>query len=470
MEANPNPSSSVKARFFSWPFSWRGTRRALIGFIVLLTLVAIAYAEENWRGKRAWEHCKRELESKGEVIDWHAYIPPPIPDEQNVFKAPKMTEWFVKGSGQTTNTELSQHLSNPKTHSIITNKEAAADYLAWSEQHATDFEIIREGLKRPFARIDGDYNRPYAMARPHFVAIRDVVQTLAQRARCYLVLRQPENALRELSLIREMSGLLEGKPTGKPMTLVTAMINVAVTGLYADVVTDGLQSHAWREPELIALEKQLRQIDLLPLLPESCRSERAAFCHALEISKPSELVIMRELPASPLGWTYLNMANLARMEQSAIDVFDSALGLVMPQKLEKFRRDVEKMQSGLQRYLPSTMMALIALPNHARATKTVAGNQTKVNQTRIVCALERYRLAHGEYPETFAALLPQFIEKLPPDIIGGQPLKYRPTSDGKFLLYSIGWNEKDDGGVAERKKGTWDNQNTDDWVWGATVQ
>jgi hypothetical protein len=36
------------------------------------------------------------LEAKGEVLDWNAYIPPPVPDEQNIFKAPKMAEWFVK--------------------------------------------------------------------------------------------------------------------------------------------------------------------------------------------------------------------------------------------------------------------------------------------------------------------------------------------------------------------------------------
>lgn len=44
------------------------------------------------------------------------------------------------------------------------------------------------------------------------------------------------------------------------------------------------------------------------------------------------------------------------------------------------------------------------------------------------------------------ALAPQFIIKLPHDVINGQPLKYRRTDDGSFILYSMGWNEKDDGG------------------------
>ena len=62
--------------------------------------------------------------------------------------------------------------------------------------------------------------------------------------------------------------------------------------------------------------------------------------------------------------------------------------------------------------------------------------------------------------------MPQFIEKLPHDIIGGQPLHYRRTDNGKFLLYSIGWNETDDGGLASPmdQYGAID-YNRGDWVW-----
>ncbi len=94
-----------------------------------------------------------------------------------------------------------------------------------------------------------------------------------------------------------------------------------------------------------------------------------------------------------------------------------------------------------------------------KATSTTARNQTLVNEAFIACGLERYRLAHGQYPETLEALVPQFAEKLPHDIIGGQPLKYHRTANGRFVLYSIGWNEKDDGGVAR------DGTTEADWVW-----
>ncbi len=90
---------------------------------------------------------------------------------------------------------------------------------------------------------------------------------------------------------------------------------------------------------------------------------------------------------------------------------------------------------------------------------------------RVVCALERYHLAHGEYPETLNTLAPQFIETIPHDIINGKPLHYQRTSDGKFSLYSVGWNETDDGGQIglTKKWQSWDNSKGD-WIWPAAAK
>src|SRR5207244_3238450 len=56
-------------RFLRWQFSWRGNRCELIGLACLAVLIALFYAEENWRGKRAWENYEREWEAKGEKFD-----------------------------------------------------------------------------------------------------------------------------------------------------------------------------------------------------------------------------------------------------------------------------------------------------------------------------------------------------------------------------------------------------------------
>jgi hypothetical protein len=67
--------------------------------------------------------------------------------------------------------------------------------------------------------------------------------------------------------------------------------------------------------------------------------------------------------------------------------------------------------------------------------------QTAVSQASIACRLDK-----GQFPATRDDLDSQGMTNLSLDVVTGQPMKYRRTPDGRFVLYSIGWNEKDDNG------------------------
>src|SRR5262249_14110858 len=157
----------------------------------------------------------------------------------NFFSAPDMTEWFV---GRRTN-DLVRRLDDPRTHSVsfngtnlIQTQADARAYVEWSHQFSEDFDQIRSALKRPCARIECDYGQPTTVDVPNFYAIRNLAQTLAQRAHSFFLLREPQNALQELTLLHDLCRILESPPTCKPITLVAAMINVAVTGLYIETI------------------------------------------------------------------------------------------------------------------------------------------------------------------------------------------------------------------------------------------
>jgi type II secretory pathway pseudopilin PulG len=161
------------------------------------------------------------------------------------------------------------------------------------------------------------------------------------------------------------------------------------------------------------------------------------------------------------------MVNVAMLEQKPLEGFDIVHDTVAPRKFEAASRDVDRF---FRHKSPYRLLAAIAIPNFTKAEQTTVYNQTLVNEAQIACALERYRLAHGGYPETPGALSPQFIESLPHDLIGGEPLIYRRTADGKFLLYSVGWNETDDGGVTVRDKSGNEDKTKGDWVWQCPVK
>jgi hypothetical protein len=350
-----------------------------------------------------------------------------------------------------------------------------AEYLALSQPAVPDLDLLREALKRPCARMDSDYERPFERPMPNFVRMRTMAQMLSQRAQCYLLLGQSEAAWHELALVRGLCRMLEAKPASDCPTLVEAMIDVAISGLYTSIIADGLRLHAWRDPELAAMQKQLSDINLPPLVRVAFVAERAATCRIFETSSPAELrklFFLRNEPGglwgrlknpafllitfAPRGWVYQNMCAMAIRAPLILGIFDVPNNQVLPRRAEDIRNQIETTFSA---FPPYTFLAQEATPNFVKASQTMARNQTLANEAFVACWLERYRLAHGQYPETLEALVPQFAEKLPHDIVGGQPLKYHRTADGQFVLYSVGWNETDDGGVPG--KTTPDG----DWVW-----
>jgi hypothetical protein len=72
--------------------------------------------------------------------------------------------------------------------------------------------------------------------------------------------------------------------------------------------------------------------------------------------------------------------------------------------------------------------------------------QTVSNCAAIACAIERYRLATGSLPKTLDQLVPSYMETLPHDVINGDPLIYKPEGNRRYLLYSVGSDQSDDGG------------------------
>lgn len=671
---------------------------------VPVLVLACFYPIENWRGKRAWEQCQRELAAKGEVLDWDAFIPPPVPEEQNFFKAPRMAEWFVaRGSNdlvrrlEVTNllnfcgrlqanavvklsvvtadepvdpqqadlvlryeppvlrlesaenstptdprhvkipavefrdvplrtalevlarqaavnyvldprvnfTEpghpgplvtfrweqvtafqvliilLNNHglqwiddpktdigriqLNNPRnvrsvyvdarlrgriqeliqhalplravevpsgqqgetaqgletvravqpratparvllkadrrpslpevvdffpTNVDFTNGEtlglqveavgdgfqvllhpstySATDYLAWSDQFAPDFAAIREALQRPGARLDADH-RPTRFVQPNYTAYRLVAQTLSQRAQYLLLLDRPDEALRELTLIHKLSGTLEGRPN----TLVAAVVETAISGSYVEVVAEGLRRRAWREPQLSVIQQQLRRVNLLPLLVESLRSERAGLLRALESGEADVLAefvnqngskwqfgLMHHRSWLPRGWSEQNKVVLANLQQTLIESLDITNQLVRPATVRRYSAELKKISKGFR---PHTFVARRFIADFSVLVQMVACKQTCLDEAEVACALERYRLAVGELPETLEALCPRLLDAVPPDIIGGQPLKYRREGNAGVVVYSVGWNETDERGVPSQS-GMPERYHSD-WVW-----
>jgi hypothetical protein len=365
---------------------------------------------------------------------------------------------------------------------VCTNALSAEDVMGWFETLDPEFQALATACERPQAWIPGDYDKPFAGPLPDFVNFRMFAQALAARAKASLLLGRPDSALRDVRMIMRLSGVLEQTSP----TLVPAMIQVAIAGLIADIVADGLLIGAWQEPQLAALQEELGKVNLLVPLARAFRGgERAGILYALEQSKAHQLAasvrgsdssvgtLLRDLWSDPLsrylllaprGWIAQNQVRIAWALQTLIGRLDANGKRFVNDTLPNpYRLD----QVANRPATPYNYFARFVIPNFARVRETLARNQVLLDMAAIACALERCRAATGSYPETLDALVPRFLSLLTHDIYTGEPLKYRRTPDGKYLLYSVGANLRDDSGTAATTTTTSATPRADDWVWEA---
>jgi len=489
---------------------WRILRWGLISLAVLATLIAVLVTEENWRGKRDWEHYRHEWEAKGEKFDWQAFVPPSVPDDQNFFTAPIFTNmlngkivmnpWhsdgspdfrpektdvgYLGGEGKVRITDLKgwqASYRNPTNASL--GKEfpispqpqtPAKDVLFALSKFDSAVEELRRASQRSYASVPLNYEDGFSSTTallPVLAELKRCTQVLQLRAAAELADGQSAKALADVKLLLYLNNSIRNSPF-----LISHLVRIAIVAIGLQPIWEGLAEHQWSDEQLVALDAELSKIDFLADFGSIMRGERAFAIASFEsqrhtreiISYRDDRIVTNQLTFMPSAYFFQNELAIAQMQQQWIlPLVDTNLRVISPAALQRANGAV---QADRKHYSPYKVQALMLFPAISATVRKVAEIQATIDLARVACALERYRLAHGEYPESLDVLAPQLIEKIPHDIINGQPLHYRLEAGGRFILYSVGWNEEDDGGtVALTKSGNWDRVNGD-WVWQYTAK
>jgi hypothetical protein len=506
-------------------FHWR---RAVFLLACAATVIALFYAEEDWRGHHAWNKFRREWEAKGERFDFASAVPPPVPEDQNfaltplVFSSygqmldrtghrlqPRNTNLVARlgmsywdggnppgnlngwALGEATDLTAFQHYYQEqaaKTNLFPvppTPQSPAADVLLALSRLDPTLEELRQDAELPYSRFPLDYDteNKAAIVLPHLAALKRCAQVLALRATAELQTGQSDRALADITLIQRLTEAIHSEPF-----LISHLVRIAMVQLALQPVWEGLADHRWTGAQLTALDADLAKLDFLTGYKRGMHCElvfQGAHLDYLQMhpgkylelfnegggegSKMSAaegaLAILMQLHLAPSGWLYQNRLNCAlAMEKYYLPVADVQSRTFNPALA---RRGDDYMGNESRHSTPYNVLARQFLPALGTAGRRFALAQGDVDLARVAMALERYRLAQGRYPGSLDPLAPQYIGEVPHDVIGGQPLHYRLTDDGRFVLYSVGWNETDDGGVVGLTKGKPPTQDIakGDWVW-----
>lgn len=453
---------------------------ALLGAGFFVAMFAVLRAEENRRGHREWARVKAELAAQGESLDFDSARKPRVPDAENAMAHPYMKRHFLKGTKTlpilypSIPSEMAalQKLPRRRDASAVAangkNEPASLqEILDWHESYRAEFAQLEEALQRPQSRVEGNPDDLMAMPIPNFPSFRTAALSYEQLCKVHLVIGDIDAAWHDVQMLRRLT---DAVLFNEPPPLVATMWQVNVAGIYAGTLAETLKAKLWPATHLDKLQHLCEGVDLLGNVARSLRfAERAGIIRWTQ-GMGTRLIFGEDVwfaTVLPRGWIELEQANYARLFQPCLAGLDVAQRRLDPRAIDGASTTMEHFISKEPRMFH--LLAEICIPtSFAKADRTMARNQTLLDQAYLACALERYYSANGRYPDTTEALVPRFATKLPHDLFDGQPLRYRPTADGRYALYSIGWNAQDDGGKAT---GPDDSTATDgDWVWNGVPQ
>jgi hypothetical protein len=498
-------------------------RRGLIFAALAILLLVLFYTEENHRGLKVWERSRARLLSKGVQLDWHALAPPKVADEENFATTPFFAALFDYVPGTYTPRDLNAynlvagfaqteepyaearrstepvppmslghriHLAdvlqqirkskrpgaNNATASVPQNpddrRETAVELLQALEQFQPVLDELQTASARPQSRFNLNYAEeyPWGVAQPHLPVLERVSRVLAWRGCSELALQKDPLAAEDVALILDLASTLRAEPFQSSFFTRNAMLDNA-----RQIIWEGLADHQWSKSQLSDLQARLQRTTLRDIQTQ-LQLNRVNGNGVFElVHKQPEIVkgwrfgpsladkargfLLRNMPA---GWMYLEQAEYQSLfDERVVPTFDLETGLVHPQHLANATHSTFP----LWRH---RLLADLVLYSARYLCSRAALAQTGLDQAVIACALENHRLAKGQFPATLDELGSQGMLSPPLDVITGEPMKFHRTTDGRFILYSVGWNQKDDGGktVSDPRTKAPDPEQGD-WVWPA---
>ena len=325
---------------------------------------------------------------------------------------------------------------------------------AFLERHHGVRELLVRAGRLPACNFGRDFTRvSYDMLLPEIQEMRAIVRYLAVDARQAAAMGDGLRAAEDLETIYRASEHVAQEPF-----LVCELVAIATEGTANQTLRDILNHTLDPPAELLALKfppqmPTLNVIDLDLRLEEAIGmtmvSQLNTDLEQIQVLQPlsEKIKLMLAVYSAPFVRAFFLNATATDLRETYRELRRQIAELSSPSKenLDKFNDfDAKK----------HTPLVGLLIPAVGACGKAALRAEAQRRITHTALALFRYYHAPGEngqprkeFPQSLKDLLPDDIAYLPSDpFTRGQPLRYHLTEHG-FLLYSIGPNLRDDGGV-----------------------
>jgi hypothetical protein len=331
----------------------------------------------------------------------------------------------------------------------------------------SNYEALRTGLDelgpslaeaRKLAGLPRGRHRTRYVLKPDLLDTSVSDQEKAHRVATLLgfgVLRRSEEGDAAGALADCRAIVNAGRSIGDEPAALSQTYRVMAVSLACAVAQRVLAQTEPRDAELAALQRLLEDEDAFPGLWVSLRADRAEL-HDLFTSVQRRIAAQTDPGGNPADLP----GRLARAYRRSVLKADHPPALSLLTRYIEAARLPESEQLAAVAALDAEALARRRPDNLGHVAQFDSGSHSVGSfrykhahlRSMIVClAAERYRRAHGRWPEAPADLVPGQLAAVPLDPFDARPLRYRRLADG-VVVYSVGRDGADNGGTFDEEK------------------
>jgi hypothetical protein len=326
------------------------------------------------------------------------------------------------------------------------NEPLPAETLDLLEQHIRDnseaLETLHDAAGIAECRYPVEFSKGPSTRMSHLTDVRDNSLLLCQEALLRAEQGDPNGTTQALEAALRVAGSLDKEPV-----LISHLLHLGMSSWAAYVLERALNRVEFTVAQLARLQLAFQRIRADEGLLQALAGYRCMYLTVFERPQALDRQYFQKLPPVALLEVYDALGLAAREGIIFLEYIDECLRIA---RLPAFQRLAAVAVAETHHRRKGKVLLLGPAnifwgPGMIRVeVKYVA----QLEMAKALLAVERYRLAHGELPETLAALVPDYLPAVPADPFDGAPLRYRRLDRG-FLVYSVGEDAKDDGGKDE---------------------
>jgi hypothetical protein len=360
---------------------------------------------------------------------------------------------------------------DPRTPTPDYMLAAIQDYVA---KHQLVVELARRAVDMPAARYSVDW-KGIQTPLPHLTGLRSISRLLALAAWVDAEENRPKEGIEKVR-----AGLAMGHSLMQEQCLISSLVGMAICSIS---VREGLGRVVARtdpgNAELETLQKDLlNYADRFTMRP-AYEGELALYCdfinslvegreplgtvNTVGAADPRErrerdddlfTVFANTVPVWPLrGYLKTDEAFGIRYLASILEDIDRPSQASLTEESPMSRELYE------QRYWHVT--SAMFMSSLSRGVGQGERNRAMLRAAAAACAAIRFKNDRGAWAQSLGELVPGYLSSMPLDPMNGQPLVYLVEQDS-ILIYSVGDNLADDGGIGPGLKPFQNNLPYDD--------